>query len=132
MPFRRWILAAPLTISMAVLTSCASTDELGDLDRERQAADSMPDVVEFPEDMEIVPESSRAVGVYEGAELWLARTADDGVCLLVLANDADWQVGCSGNPPLTVRGAAGSFTVISDGQDPPEDASRISENVFGH
>ncbi len=131
MPFRRWSLAAPLTITVVVLTSCASTDGFSDLDRGRQAGDSVPDVVAFPVDVEIVPESSRSVGAHEDAGLWLARTADDGVCLLVYPDHEDWVVGCSDTPPLTVSGPAGSFTVVSDRQDPPQNATRISDNVFG-
>ncbi len=90
----------------------------------------MPAVVTFPDDVEVVPDSSRSVGQYEGAELWLTHTADEGVCLLVYPDDVDWVVGCSAILPLTVRGPAGGFTVISDGQNTPENATTISENVY--
>ncbi|MCE0488426.1 hypothetical protein [Ornithinimicrobium sediminis] len=132
MPFRRWIWATPLTTTLAaVLASCASSGGFSDLDRDREPKDSVPEVVAFPDDVEVVPDSSRSVGEYEGAELWLTRTEDDGVCLLVYPDDVDWVVGCSDIPPLTVRGPAGGFTVVSDGQDPPENATTISENVYG-
>lgn len=131
MSFQRWNLVAPLTISVAVLTSCASADGFSDLDRERQPNDSLPEVVDFSDDVEILPDSSRSVGTYEGTELWLARTADDGVCLIAYTDEMDWVAGCADNPPLGVSGSPGSFTVVSDGQDPPENAMRISENVFG-
>ncbi|QFG68403.1 hypothetical protein [Ornithinimicrobium pratense] len=122
---------ASLTVSVAVLTSCASTDGFSDLDRERQANDSPPETLDFADDDEILLDSSRSVGTYEGAELWLARTSDDGVCLIAYTDEMDWVVGCSDIPPLGVSGSPGSFIVVSDGQDPPENATRISDNVFG-
>jgi hypothetical protein len=85
----------------------------------------------FPCDLEIVPDSSRSVCEYEGAELRLTHTADDGICLLVYPHSVDWLVGCSDTPPLIVRGPAAGFSVVSDGQDPPEDATRISEKCSG-
>lgn len=128
---RRWSAVASLTTSVGLLTSCTSTDGFSDLDRERQANDSVPEVVNFPDEVEVLPNSSRAVGTYEGTSLWLARTAEDGFCLIAYPDEVDWMVGCADIPPLQVSGSAGSFTVVSDGQDPPENATRISDNVFG-
>ena len=49
--------------------------------------------------------------------------------MIAYTDDMDWVAGC-GDTPLGVSGSPGNFTVVSDVQDPPENASKISENVF--
>lgn len=130
MLYRGRILMVALAISTTVLTSCSSTDGFSDLDREPQANDSLPEAVDMTDGAEILSDSSRSVGTYEGTELWLAGTPDDGVCLIAYTDEMDWVAGCGENPPLEVSGSSGTFAVVSDGQSPPENATRISENVF--
>lgn len=130
MLYRARSLIIPLAISMTVLTSCSSTDGFSDLDREPQGNDSLPDAVNLADGAKMLLDSSRSVGTYEGTELWLVRTEDDGVCLVAYTDEMDWVAGCGESPPLEVSGSPGNFTVVSDGQSPPENATRISENVF--
>lgn len=132
MPLGRALSAALLMVATAVLTSCASTGGFSDLDRPAQENDSRPQDITLLEDeeAEIVPDSSRLVGTHEAVELWLVRTDADGVCLVAYPEDGDWVAGCSELTPLGIGGQAGSFIVIADGEDAPENATRVSENVF--
>ncbi|MCE0488434.1 hypothetical protein [Ornithinimicrobium sediminis] len=129
MLIRRAGTAAVLTTATTVLAACASIGGFSDLDRDPQPNDPLPEVAVF-EGVEIVANSSRSVGTHEGVELWLVRTAADGVCLLVYPDEEDWAAGCSDRGPVNVGGPAGSFTVVPDGEEPPESATRVSENVF--
>lgn len=78
MLIRRAIPVAMMAIAAAILTACTSSGGFGDLDREAQDNDRLPQDVSFT-DVGIVAESSRLVGIHEGAELWLVRTVSDGV-----------------------------------------------------
>lgn len=128
-----WRRTVPTAVVLATaatpLAACASGDGFGDLARQAQANDPLPEAVTFS-DIEIAPESSRMVGTHEGTDLWLVRTETGGVCLLAYPDEEEWVAGCSDGTPLNVSGPAGSFTVIADGEEPPDGAAPVTENVF--
>lgn len=131
MSLPRRLRSAPLVIAIAAASaSCSSADGFSDLDQPQQPEDSWPEEAELSSDDEIVPDSSRLVGELDGENIWLARTAGDDVCLLVYPEDGSWVTGCTATPPLTVSGAGGVFVLVTDGQDPPEGATQISDNVY--
>lgn len=131
---RRALPAALLVAAAAMLTACAASPGLADLERPATEADRLPDVPAYTDDserdVEIVEDSSRLVGEYDGVQLWLTRTVSGGACLLTYPNEQDWVSGCTDGPPLLVSGPAGTFIVIEDGGSPPENAVPVSENVF--
>lgn len=130
---RRFALPTLVAAAAAVmLTGCAASTGLTDLDREATEADALPELPEYAyDDVEIDPDSTRYVGEHEGTQLWLTRTAANGACLLSYPDSEGWLVGCTdGGLPLTTSGPGGSFTVIADDATPPEGAVAISENVF--
>ncbi|GGH36514.1 hypothetical protein [Microbacterium album] len=109
----------------------ASPVPFSDLTRERTEADALPELHDFPP-ANVDPESSRYVGEHEGVRLWLAEpTQVDGVCLIVVrTTDTDWVAGCSGGSGVRLGGAGGSFEVRPDRAPVPDDATRVSENVY--
>ncbi|WP_299519172.1 hypothetical protein [uncultured Serinicoccus sp.] len=132
MQVRGWARAAALTVATLVMTSCASADGFADLEREAQSGDAPPVEADMPQDAGVLPDTSRLVGTHEGVDLGLARTSEDGVCLLMYPDEEDWVWGCTERTPLTVANGSRSFVVVRDGEEAPDGATQVSDNVYAH
>lgn len=101
------------------------------LDRDRQASDELPEVVAAGSD-DMDADSARFIGEHDGVEFWLARTdAPESVCLVVYPNDTDWVTGCGAyGGQLGVGGPSGDYLLMPDGLPAPEDATKLTENVY--
>ncbi len=129
--------AAAVSICAAsVLAGCAATDSpYAVLERDPGPSDALPAALPEYATEQIRLGSQRFVGEHEGTSLWLARGAGEEapgleVCLLAYPDDKNWALGCGGVGELTLGGAAGSFTVVPDGQTPAGGLTAISPNVY--
>ncbi len=131
MTWARRTFAATLALAAGVsLAGCAAPGGgYADLARDREQRDELPGVAAAADEA-IDASSSRYVGAHEGASLWLAQGRDPGsICLVVDAGPERNQSACSSGG-VSVRGSAGRFAVIPDGEPAPEGGTRISANVF--
>lgn len=73
----------------------------------------------------------RYVGEHEGTSLWIAEGVEaSSVCLVALRGDSEGFISCGGTSGVATQGQAGSFTVIPDSGFTPDNAMKISENVY--
>lgn len=131
---RRVVLFAVTVVAGGVLTlsGCSTAaDNFSDLQTEREPEDELP--VLSGEDVRdtVDVSTSRYVGEYQGTSLWIAEgIQDSSICLIPVRGTSEWVVACGGNAGVGSRGPTGSFTVIPDGVPVPENATKVSENVY--
>lgn len=130
MSMRPMLLAISAAAAAMLLAGCSGTGDYRDLHRERQTADELP-AVALEAESAILPDTSRLVGEHEGAQLWLARAEEGGVCLVVDPGDDGWGVTCAGaGGGLRTGDPSVEYIVVTDDQPAPEGATAISHNVY--
>ena len=126
--------ATVLLIAACALTlsGCAtSTDGFGDLQTQRGSEDELPALAESDAFDNVDISTSRYVGEHDGASLWIAEgVVDAQICLVAVAGESEWGVSCGGAAGVITTGVTGTFMVIPDGVPAPENATKISENVY--
>lgn len=129
--------AAAVAVALFVIVTLASCHspaaaEYGVFERQQSLSDRLPDDVPMDAFGTLLPDTTRFVGEDDGERLYLAKDADDAVCLAIVGGDDDWWSGCT-------RGAAGvfsvehpprSYAVRPDGVPGPEGSRQISANVY--
>lgn len=120
-----------LASALLLLSGCTTTGSYAVLDRPAEPGDKIPaDVLAIDVDFEL--DSSRFVGEDQATRFWLAAPSVDGaeICLVAYPTDGDdWFAGCGTGLTITGYGL-GSYTVQPDGMPTPDNATRVSENVF--
>lgn len=123
-----------LAFSAAVLSGCtAFATGYAVLDREAEGADALPDAFIEQDPADIADLSSaRYVGEHSGSSLWLLRGLDQGsVCILAYRDETAGIMGCgSEGGPVEMSGPAGHFVTVPDDYPTPDEATRISDNVY--
>jgi len=128
--------AAAAICAASVLAGCAAAgSSFAVLERDPGPSDALPAGLPDYATDRILVGSQRFLGEHEGTSLWLARGADTEtpgleVCLLAYPDDTNWALGCGGAGQIELGGAAGSFTVVPDGQTPPGGLTAITPNVY--
>ena len=112
-------------MSAVMLTGCVQYTTYADLEGERDAADQLPELEEYAYDS-LDASTSRFVGEHDGTSLWLAKGEEAAPVCLVAQRGKDWIVGCGDR----TSGGPGSFEIFPDGSLIPEDATKVSENVY--
>ncbi|WP_119695978.1 hypothetical protein [Microbacterium halotolerans] len=113
----------------AALVGCSGTGGFADLERDPSPADEIP---LSDSELRIVDrDTARYIDEHDGTDLWLARSLEDGICLITYADESAWVVGCGGSDgPVGVGGMAGRFEAVPGGGTPPESGTQLSENVW--
>lgn len=113
------------------LSGCTtSVGEFSDLQTERESQDELPTLEKYAYES-VDPSTSRYVGEHDGTELWIAEgTEDSSACLIADAGADSWIVSCGGRSGVETGGIAGHFMVLPDGAFAPDNATKISENVY--
>ncbi|MGV2901307.1 hypothetical protein ACNPM4_06475 [Microbacterium sp. AGC62] len=123
-----------LTLSAIALSGCtAFATNYAVLDRDAEAADSVPDGVVEQDSGDVADLSSaRLVGEHSGSSIWLLRGVEPStVCVLAYRDEDEWGMGCGGERgPVEMSGPAGHFTTVPDDYPTPDGATRISDNVY--
>lgn len=130
---RRGLVAGAACVLLVSLTACsAGGAEYSDLSASRLfdakgVSDSLTDEALQGFDRE----TTRLVGTHDGTDVFLAvAESSAGACLLAYASDVDWVSGCMEGEG-SVGGVKGlTFVVLPDGAPVPDDADRVSDNVF--
>ncbi|QEW00100.1 hypothetical protein F6J84_08305 [Microbacterium caowuchunii] len=128
---RGMAVAALMCSGVLALSGCTSPDfPFQDLKRDRRPGDELP-TVPAPEEMDLDMSTSRFIGEYESASLWLVQGNDAmSICLIIDSGAASWHAACGGSLGLSTSGPGGAFAVVPDGSSPPDGAIAVSENVY--
>ncbi|KAA9135727.1 hypothetical protein [Microbacterium caowuchunii] len=128
---RGMAVAGLMFAGVLALSGCTSPDfPFQDLKRDRQPGDELP-AAPGPAEMDLDTSTSRFVGEYEGASLWLVQGNDAmSICLVIDTGAPDWHAACGGTLGVTASGTAGAFAVVPDGSSPPDGAIAVSANVY--
>jgi hypothetical protein len=116
-----------------LLTGCtASQPTYSVLDSAAESEDALPETLPSSVGNSADLATSRLVGEYDGVPLWLLPGRESStVCLLAFPNDDDWVMGCAGDTGAgAMEGPTGKYTYQPDGFPAPQDATRISTNVY--
>ena len=128
-------LAGTVALSMFLALALSGCIGVGSgfavLDRDAEPEDVLPSGLPDFSDEDVEPSSSRFVGEHDGDQLYLAKSKDGGICLLVAPeNPRDWVMGCGAGIAVDVGGPSGNYLVRPDAAPAPEDSVRISPNVY--
>lgn len=126
----------PIAIGLVfvfLLTGCAPDEpKYAIFDSTADSEDAVPDALPSYAGDSADLTTSRFVGEHDGVPLWLLRGREGStVCLLAFPDAVDWVMGCGGESgPGGMEGPSGEYVFQPDGLPAPEDASRISTNVY--
>lgn len=110
--------------------SASVKDDYADLRKSDTSEDKLPVLDEDPIET-INFSTTRYVGEHEGTSLWIGEGIEpSSICLVALFGDSEGSIACGGTSGVTSHGPAGSFAVIPDGGFVPDNAMKISENVY--
>ncbi|MFJ4045233.1 hypothetical protein ACIPV2_05750 [Microbacterium sp. NPDC089987] len=121
-----------VTSGILAFSGCSAPmkDDFADLRKSHTSEDKLPALDEDPSDT-IDPSTTRYVGEHEGTSLWIAEGIEtSSICLVALFGDSEGSISCGGTSGVATQGPAGSFAVIPDGVFAPDNAMKISENVY--
>lgn len=121
-----------VTSGILVFSGCSASvkDDFTDLRKPHTSQDKLPALDEDPIET-INFSTARYVGEHEGTSLWIAEGIEaSSVCLVALFGDSEGSIACGGTSGVASQGPAGSFAVIPDGVPVPDNAMKISENVY--
>ncbi|MFS2240723.1 hypothetical protein [Microbacterium sp. OR16] len=129
----RGLLVITLVASgILVFSGCSASvkDDFADLRKPHTSQDKLPALDEDPIET-INFSTARYVGEHKGTSLWIAEGIEaSSVCLVALVGDSEGSIACGGTSGVASQGPAGSFAVIPDGVPVPDNAMKISENVY--
>ncbi len=121
-------------VAVAALSGCMSESDFAVLDTEPRAADAPPQAVFEDTEGTVDQDTARFVGKDGEVSLWLARPAEsgNGICLIAYKSDDRYLTGCAdGGSWIRIEGQeVGEYEVAPDGSPAPEGTERLFDNVF--
>lgn len=127
---RLFAIGLMLTLLLAGCGITPSTYSI--LDSKAESEDALPDALPSYAGDSADLATSRFVGEYDGTSLWLLRGEESStVCLLAFPNVDEWVMGCGGDTDAgAMEGPTGKYVYQPDGLPAPQDATRVSANVY--
>ncbi|PKI92950.1 hypothetical protein CW368_01230 [Actinomycetales bacterium SN12] len=129
---RELLVLTLVTSGILVFSGCSASvkDDFADLRKPHTRQDKLPALDEDPSET-IDFSTARYLGEHEGTSLWIAEGIKaSSVCLVALFGDSEGSISCGGTSGVATQGQAGSFAVIPDNGFVPDNAMKISENVY--
>ncbi len=124
-----------MSAATVALTGCApNVGGFAVLDKPMEASDELPANVHDFDDGELPADFSTAhlIGEHNGSRVWFMRDiGGTGLCFFAYADEAVTASSCvTPEGPIEVGTPAIDFYVVPDGEPGPDNATKISENLY--